>query len=614
VADTYFRGGHSGRIENSITNTSDTELYRAFRAGGSGETINYSLPATNGRYTLKLHFAEVWCTSPGERVFNVNVNGNSFRNSFDPFAYCGGIFRAGIVSKDIDVTTGAVSIDLIPNPTPPIINGIELIPVAAGGPPTAPTNLRANPGNQQVVLNWDAVSSADTYKVYRSGTSGGPYTVQASGLTNTTYTDTTVTNDSTYYYVVTAVNANGESPNSNEVSAKPVAAIRINCGGPQYVAQDGRVFLADAYFNGGHTGRIENSIANTSDPELYRTFRAGGAGETVHYSLPASNGRYTLRLHFAEVWCTSPGERIFDVKVNGTTLLPSFDVFSYCGGIFRAGIVARDIDVTTGAVSIDLVASPTPPLINGIELIPAAAGGPPTSPTNLRANGANQQVALSWDAVSTADSYKVYRGSTSGGPYSVLASALTSNQYTDTGVVNGNTYYYVVTAVNGSGESSYSNEASATPTAIIRINCGGPQFVAQDGRIFQADTYFNGGHSGRTDSSIANTSDPELYRTFRAGGAGETVRYSLPASNGRYTLKLNFAEVWCTSPGERVFNVKVNGVTLLPNFDPFAYCGGIFRAGIVSRDIDVTNGSVSIDFVANPTPPIINAIELIPAP
>ena len=72
-------------------------------------------------------------------------------------------------------------------------------------------------------------------------------------------------------------------------------------------------------------------------------------------------------------------------------------------------------------------------------------------------------VTLNWNASTSANvtGYKVYRGTASGGPYSFLASAATTTA-TDNGVNSGATYYYVVTAVDGSNtESAYSNQAQA---------------------------------------------------------------------------------------------------------------------------------------------------------
>jgi fibronectin type 3 domain-containing protein len=86
--------------------------------------------------------------------------------------------------------------------------------------PLPPTGVTASPGNAQVTVSWSATSGATSYNVKRATTSGGPYTTVASP-TSTSYTDTGLTNGTTYYYIVTAVNSAGESANSSEVSATP---------------------------------------------------------------------------------------------------------------------------------------------------------------------------------------------------------------------------------------------------------------------------------------------------------------------------------------------------------------------------------------------------------
>ncbi len=70
-------------------------------------------------------------------------------------------------------------------------------------------------------------------------------------------------------------------------------------------------------------------------------------------------------------------------------------------------------------------------------------------------------VTLTWNASPNATSYKVYRGTTSGGPYVKAASAIVDTTYTDVQVTHTQTLYYVTTAVNGSNESGYSSETSA---------------------------------------------------------------------------------------------------------------------------------------------------------
>jgi len=97
-----------------------------------------------------------------------------------------------------------------------------------GGLPQTATNLQATSGNAQVSLSWNVSAGASSYNVKRSTTSGGPYTTIASGVGTTSYLNTGLNNGTTYYFVVSAVNAIGESPNSSQVSATPQPIVAPN--------------------------------------------------------------------------------------------------------------------------------------------------------------------------------------------------------------------------------------------------------------------------------------------------------------------------------------------------------------------------------------------------
>jgi RHS repeat-associated protein len=90
---------------------------------------------------------------------------------------------------------------------------------------------------------------------------------------------------------------------------------------------------------------------------------------------------------------------------------------------------------------------------------------PPPAPTNLTAYAGNTFVTLTWNQSSSATSYDILRSLTSGGPYSTIQTGVTTSSYVDTGLTNGTTYYYVVTASNAGGTSGDSNQANATPTS-----------------------------------------------------------------------------------------------------------------------------------------------------
>lgn len=90
---------------------------------------------------------------------------------------------------------------------------------------SAPTNLTAIAGNENIQLTWDRVQNAKTYNIKRSTVSGGEYVTFATVVSGSALTciDSDVENGTTYYYVVTAVVSGTESANSNEASATLIA-------------------------------------------------------------------------------------------------------------------------------------------------------------------------------------------------------------------------------------------------------------------------------------------------------------------------------------------------------------------------------------------------------
>jgi len=94
----------------------------------------------------------------------------------------------------------------------------------ASPPPAAPTGLMATAGDSSVALSWSASVLATNYYVESSLTSGAGYTVIATNA-SLTFTNTGLNNGTTYYYVVSAVNASGLGTNSTEVSGQPVSMV-----------------------------------------------------------------------------------------------------------------------------------------------------------------------------------------------------------------------------------------------------------------------------------------------------------------------------------------------------------------------------------------------------
>ncbi len=100
-------------------------------------------------------------------------------------------------------------------------------------PPAAPASPVAVPGDTTVTLSWTASTGASSYNVYRGLTSGGE-ALYKTGIAATSFTDTGLTNGTTYYYKVSAVNAGGESGLSVETSGTPKSAAPAS--GPTHLA------------------------------------------------------------------------------------------------------------------------------------------------------------------------------------------------------------------------------------------------------------------------------------------------------------------------------------------------------------------------------------------
>jgi fibronectin type 3 domain-containing protein len=101
---------------------------------------------------------------------------------------------------------------------------------------------------------------------------------------------------------------------------------------------------------------------------------------------------------------------------------------------------------------------------NEVSVTPSGTPTPPPAPAGLTATAGNGSVGLNWTASAGATSYSIYRGTAPGAEGTTPVGTATSNSFTNTGLTNGTTYYYKVTASNSAGTSASSNEAHATPT------------------------------------------------------------------------------------------------------------------------------------------------------
>ncbi|MGA3301512.1 MAG: fibronectin type III domain-containing protein, partial [Candidatus Acidiferrales bacterium] len=133
--------------------------------------------------------------------------------------------------------------------------------------PAAPTGLAATPGNAQVLLTWAATANATGYTLKRSTTTGGPYTAIASQPT-TSFTDTPLTNGTKYFYVVSASNSAGASPNSAEVSATPTLAPPAVPAGLAATAGNAQVTLTWNAATGATSYHVKRSSISGTETQI----------------------------------------------------------------------------------------------------------------------------------------------------------------------------------------------------------------------------------------------------------------------------------------------------------------------------------------------------------
>ena len=433
--------------------------------------FSYTIPGLtpNAAYLVRLHFADAYDTLPGQRVESISLQGTTVAANYDIIEAAGGPNIANVAQFNTTAdSSGNISIGFNGVVNYPIVSGVEI--VSGSGVPTTPLGLYAIPGHAQVLLGWSGYAGLTGYNVYRGTTSGGPYAlITSTPVSGTTYTDSTVSNGTTYYYVVTAVNSVGESLRSNEAYATPAAVnasiYRINCGGP---AVGNWAADTQGYIFSTTTTPILTGLSNPAPAAVYQTFEYGSISHTLPNLAPGGN--YVLRLHFDNY---SPGSNTSEVNVtiNGAQVLTNFDARAASGAAGKAVIEQFNVTAdTSGNITVASVSGVlTPGGPSGIELLTDSL--PPSQPTRLFAWRGNTQVSLNWSPVYGAATYNVYRSLTSGGTYAQVASGLASPTYSDPTVTN---YYYVVTAVNSTGESGYSNQAypaapftlSANPASI----------------------------------------------------------------------------------------------------------------------------------------------------
>ncbi len=194
-------------------------------------------------------------------------------------------------------------------------------------------------------------------------------------LTLTNYKKDSVSN-------VVINNIKDRSPNMNSSGVKNAVLIKtvpltfpvkVNCGGGAAAG-----FLPDQEWGPAvEYGRMDGSLytntataSGTADPEIFRSELNG----LVRYNFRVPNGTYDVTLMMAENFFTAQSKRIFSVFVQGVPFIQDIDIFKTAGKGVQVHRTAANVKVTDGILDIHFAAQVDNPVVNGIVIVPAAAG------------------------------------------------------------------------------------------------------------------------------------------------------------------------------------------------------------------------------------------------
>jgi hypothetical protein len=173
AADNSYSGGSIGSKTDSISGTSDANLYRYYRYGNN---FSYNIPIANGNYVVDLKFIETYWTANGNRVFDVNAEGALMIDNLDIYSQVGK-FKAYDRSFRVAVNDGQLNLNFLASVDNAIVSGIAIYPDnSVFGVAATPFLLKGQSNVSNVKLQWSEVPGATRYDVSRS-VNGGSYSL-----------------------------------------------------------------------------------------------------------------------------------------------------------------------------------------------------------------------------------------------------------------------------------------------------------------------------------------------------------------------------------------------------------------------------------------------------
>lgn len=363
---------------------------------------------------------------------------------------------------------------------------------------------------------------------------------------------------------------------------------KINCGGTDYSTVGGETFQTDLYFSGGNIFNIGNAIAGTQDDQLYQDERYGQA---FSYNFPVLNGTYQVVLHFAEIYWNGVGQRVFNVGVEGQTILDNYDIITQVAKN-TARVEIFNVQVSDGILNIDFTGVTDNAKVSAIEV--NEGDTTQTGTPNI------------WYADADGDGF--------GNVNDTLIRPVAPLGYvadnTDCDDSNPSVYPGAVEIPDGLDNDCNGIIDDGLFDVLyteLNINCGGANYTAGNGDYYIADDFFYFASQTYLNSlATTGTSDPDLFLTERFGA---DFSYKIPVESGAYLVVLNYAENFWTNANQRLFDVAIQGNTVRNNLDLFVEAGKDIALSD-SFFINVNDSLIDIEFNASVDNAKISAIKI----
>jgi F5/8 type C domain/Fibronectin type III domain len=239
-----------------------------------------------------------------------------------------------------------------------------------------------------------------------------------------------------------------------------------------------------------------------------------------------------------------------------------------------------------------------------------AAGTPPPQPFGLNAQAnANNSITLTWSPTPTATSYRLYRGTSSGGEGATPIGTTTSLTYTDPNLSSTPVYFYEVTAVNSAGESARSAEDESKTPPPLGTGGNTPGVASGNSLVFYAKDALLGGFDWFETltgwfpqvlgSSGANSPGHVAVDMAYAVDGTLTFNNVVVPTAGLYTVDWRYAFASGLFPGvtNRQMGLKVNG-TVITSTERFPITGSFETYRDSSLQVHLNAGKNSIAMLA----------------